>query len=124
VVYSAQGPSILATVKPFSRPGMRESMRGWEETFGKGFAAAEVRYRGGRWVYVGLGDAEWEAEGQTASVQQASGKRPANVQHEENPPEPPEEAPPAVGGQLMLVETRTQSESRRGDPTLFDTGKD
>jgi hypothetical protein len=30
---------------------------------------------------------------------------------------PPKEAPPMVGGQLLLVETRTQ-------PTLFDTGKE
>jgi hypothetical protein len=101
VVYSATGPNILATVKPFSRGNMRAEMGRWEEVFGKGFAAAEVRHRRGRWVYVGLDGTETDAEGQAAQEADA----------------PPKEAPPMVGGQLLLVETRTQ-------PTLFDTGKE
>jgi hypothetical protein len=101
VVYSTQGPNILATVKPFSQGNMRAEMGRWEEVFGKGFAAAEVRHRRGRWVYVGLDGRETDAEGQAAQEADA----------------PPKEAPPMVGGQLLLVETRTQ-------PTLFDTGKE
>ena len=102
VVYSTQGPNILATVKPFSQGNMRAEMGRWEEVFGKGFAAAEVRHRRGRWVYVGLDGKETDAEGQNQQAQHAE--------------TPPPEAAPAVGGQLLLVETRTQ-------PTLFDTGK-
>jgi hypothetical protein len=101
VVYSATGPNILATVKPFSQGNMRAEMGRWEEVFGKGFAAAEVRHRRGRWVYVGLDGRETDAEGQAAQEADAP---------------PKAEAAPAVGGQLLLVETRTQ-------PTLFDTGK-
>jgi hypothetical protein len=98
VVYSTQGPNILATVKPFSQGNMRAEMGRWEEVFGKGFAAAEVRHRRGRWVYVGLDGRETDAEGQEAETL------------------PKQEAVPVIGGQLLLVETRTQ-------PTLFDTGK-
>jgi hypothetical protein len=98
VVYSATGPNILATVKPFSQGNMRAEMGRWEEVFGKGFAAAEVRHRRGRWVYVGLDGRETDAEGQEAETL------------------PKQEAVPVIGGQLLLVETRTQ-------PTLFDTGK-
>jgi hypothetical protein len=98
VVYSATGPNILATVKPFSQGNMRAEMGRWEEVFGKGFAAAEVRHRRGRWIYVGLDGRETDAEGQEAETL------------------PKQEAVPVIGGQLLLVETRTQ-------PTLFDTGK-
>ena len=104
VVYSATGPNILATVKPFSQGNMRAEMGRWEEVFGKGFAAAEVRHRRGRWVYVGLDGRETDAEGQAAEGQKAETL-------------PKQEAVPVVGGQLLLVETRTQ-------PTLFDTGKE
>ena len=100
VVYSAAGPNVLATVKPFSQGNMRAEMGRWEEVFGKGFAATEVRHRRGRWVYVGLDGRETDAEGQ---AQEADA--------------PPKEAPPMIGGQSLLVETRTQ-------PTLFDTGKE
>jgi len=104
VVYSAQGPNILATLTPFSRPGCRENMRRWEEVFGKGFRAAEVRHRRGRWVYVGLDGRETDTEAQEAEVQKAETL-------------PKQEAVPVIGGQSLLVETRTQ-------PTLFDTGKE
>jgi hypothetical protein len=48
VVYSAAGPNILATVKPFSQGNMRAEMGRWEEVFGKGFAAAEEGLLEGR----------------------------------------------------------------------------
>jgi hypothetical protein len=54
VVYNDRGPNWLITCKPFSAPGMRDTMRAWEDVFGKGFAAAEARFRGGRFVLVAL----------------------------------------------------------------------
>lgn len=54
VAYSESGPNWLITCKPFSQGDMREVMRKWEDVFGKGFAAAEVRLRGGRFVLVAL----------------------------------------------------------------------
>jgi hypothetical protein len=54
VAYSADGPNWLITCKPFSQGDMREVMRKWEDVFGKGFAAAEVRLRHGRFVLVTL----------------------------------------------------------------------
>jgi hypothetical protein len=54
VAYSESGPNWLITCKPFSHGDMREVMRKWEDVFGKGFAAAEVRFRQGRFVLVTL----------------------------------------------------------------------
>jgi len=54
VAYSESGPNWLITCKPFSHGDMREVMRKWEDVFGKGFAAAEVRLRKGRFVLVTL----------------------------------------------------------------------
>lgn len=54
VVYAADGPNWLVTCKPFSVPGMADTMREWEKVFGKGFMAVEARIRRGRYVLVTL----------------------------------------------------------------------
>jgi hypothetical protein len=77
VAYSDSGPNWLITCKPFSHGDMREVMRKWEDVFGKGFAAAEVRLRKGRFVLVTL-------DGQTTELQPVElpqGFRPGDVLH-------------------------------------------
>ena len=77
VAYSDSGPNWLITCKPFSHGDMREVMRKWEDVFGKGFAAAEVRLRKGRFVLVTL-------DGQTTElppVELPQGFRPGDVLH-------------------------------------------
>jgi hypothetical protein len=77
VAYSESGPNWLITCKPFSHGDMREVMRKWEDVFGKGFAAAEVRLRKGRFVLVTL-------DGQATElppVELPQGFRPGDVLH-------------------------------------------
>jgi hypothetical protein len=77
VAYSDSGPNWLITCKPFSQGDMREVMRKWEDVFGKGFAAAEVRLRKGRFVLVTL-------DGQATElppVELPQGFRPGDVLH-------------------------------------------
>jgi len=77
VAYSESGPNWLITCKPFSHGDMREVMRKWEDVFGKGFAAAEVRLRKGRFVLVML-------DGQATElppVELPQGFRPGDVLH-------------------------------------------
>jgi hypothetical protein len=54
VAYSESGPNWLITCKPFSAPGMADTMRQWQEVFGKGFIAVEARLRRSRFVLVTL----------------------------------------------------------------------
>jgi hypothetical protein len=60
VVYSAEGPNWLTTCRPFSQGDTRRRMEEWQKVFGSGFAAAEVRQRGGQFVLVTLDGAETE----------------------------------------------------------------
>jgi len=100
VAYSESGPNWLITCKPFSHGDMREVMRKWEAVFGKGFAAAEVRLRKGRFVLVTL-------DGQATElppVELPQGFRPGDVLHhrkavkqfDREQAAPTEAAPPQV----------------------------
>ena len=77
VAYSESGPNWLITCKPFSQGDMREVMRKWEDVFGKGFAAAEVRLRKGRFVLVTLNGQATELP----PVELPQGFRPGDVLH-------------------------------------------
>ena len=77
VAYSESGPNWLITCKPFSHGDMREVMRKWEDVFGKGFAAAEVRLRKGRFVLVTLDGHATELP----PVELPQGFRPGDVLH-------------------------------------------
>jgi len=77
VAYSETGPNWLITCKPFSSPGVRDTMRAWQDTFGDGFASVEARFRGGRFVLVAL-------DGTTIELPHADipqGFRPGGVLH-------------------------------------------
>jgi len=100
VAYSESGPNWLITCKPFSHGDMREVMRKWEDVFGKGFAAAEVRLRKGRFVLVTL-------DGKATELPPAElpqGFRPGDVLHhrkavkefDREQAAPPDVAPPQV----------------------------
>ena len=54
VIYSEDGPNWLATCTPFSAPGCRDDLRQWQEIFGAGFLAAEVRRRRAGFALVAL----------------------------------------------------------------------
>jgi hypothetical protein len=51
VVYSAEGPNLLVTCEPLVDPGIRARMTRWQDCFGAGFVAVEVRACAGRFVY-------------------------------------------------------------------------
>ncbi|MBE3098880.1 MAG: hypothetical protein IMZ44_17325 [Planctomycetes bacterium] len=112
VAYSESGPNWLITCKPFSQGDMREVMRKWEDVFGKGFAAAEVRLRKGRFVLVTLDGKATEL----LPVELPQGFRPGDVLHhrkavkefDREQAAPPDAAPPQ------------QPEPVRPERTLFE----
>jgi len=121
VAYSESGPNWLITCKPFSAPGMRDTMRAWEDVFGKGFAAAEARFRRSRFVLVALDGKVTELPQVDLPQGSRPGdklrrrprkakprKRPTKSQDAEPQPARPETPEPCVLGP-------------DGNPMLFDT---
>ena len=103
VAYSESGPNWLITCKPFSQGDMREVMRKWEDVFGKGFAAAEVRLRKGRFVLVML-------DGKAVEL-------PPVPQPQAAPPSLPEETVPAAPTEATPPQV---TEPVRPERTLFE----
>jgi len=121
VAYSDTGPNWLITCKPFCAPGMRDTMRAWEDVFGKGFGAAEVRFRGGRFVLVAL-------DGKVAELPQVNlpqGFRPGDrLRHRPRKARPrkrpakSQDAEPQPAGRETPVSPVLGPD---GHPMLFDT---